>query len=200
MYDFVKLLIFVVLVSCVYGQTGNFVNRQGQTRSQNFGQSHPWEPSYKPSVDYTSHLLENHYNQLAQNQQKGIPPYQPKYSDQYGSGFSNQHQIGPGFTDQRLQQHKIHHQQVAIIPPPMNTYYNGPIGGFGFGGSGFDAPGIGFGVHHAPFYRPNVVSPMFVNYERPTFMDKVGHFVKSDAGKAIGAMAVGTLLAKAVNN
>ncbi|XP_062581914.1 uncharacterized protein LOC134243700 [Saccostrea cucullata] len=198
MYSFLQLLTVVVLVSCAFGQSGNFQNRQGQTVSQNSGQSHPWEPRYKPSVDYASHLLENHYNQLAQNQQQGIPPYQSDYDDQYRPGFSNQHHIGPGFTDQRLQ----HHQQVAIIPPPINTHalFNGPIGGFGFGGSGFDAPGIGFGVHHTPFYRPNVVSPMFVNYERPTFMDKVGQFVKSDAGKAIGAMAVGTLIAKAVNN
>lgn len=172
-----KAVVALALLSCAWGQRHNLA-------SNSFGQVHPWEPSYKPDMDYSTHLLENHYNQLALQQQQGVPPYQPDYSDDYqGRG---------GFTDQRLQHPSLpqHPQHPVMIIPPQNPYhasFNSRIGGFGFGGSGFDAPGIQFGVHHAPFYRPNVVSPIFLQYDQPSLMDKVGKFAKSDTGKAIGA-------------
>ena len=182
MYLYPIGLTVLMLVSRAWGQNGNFGMRQNVV-SNSFGQFHPWEPSYKPEMDYTSNLLENHYKQLAQQQQQGLSPF--------GPGYVDDDHFGPGFTDQRINHPSLPKQpgHVMILPPTSRGHasFNGHIGGFGFGGSGFDAPGIQFGVHHASFYRPNVVSPMFLPYEKPSLMDKVGKFAKSDAGKAIGA-------------
>ena len=40
---------------------------------------------------------------------------------------------------------------------------------------------------YTPFYRPYVVSPVSLPYERPFLMDTVGKFSKIDVGKTIGA-------------
>jgi hypothetical protein len=189
MYGLPSILVFIVSVSCVLGQNGDFGIILGKTNFQDFEESHPWEPKYEPSMDYTSHLSNNNYNQRVQ---QGFLPQQP--------GSLEHNHFGPGFPDQRQQhpQMQQHTQQITIIAPPahVQAFYNSHnggfglsgsrYGGFGFGGSGFDAPGIRFGAHHSPFYGQHI-SPMFVPYEKPTFMDKVGQFAKSDAGKAIGA-------------
>lgn len=91
MYLYPIGLSVLMLVSRAWGQNGNFGMRHNVV-SNSFGQFHPWEPSYKPEMDYTSNLLENHYKQLAQQQQQGLSPFGPGYvdDDHFGPGFPNQ--------------------------------------------------------------------------------------------------------------
>ena len=51
------------------------------------------------------------------------------------------------------------------------------------GGSGSE----GQVLTYTPLYRPYVVSPVYLLYERLFLMDTVGKFSKSDAGNTIGA-------------
>lgn len=194
--------VFVVVLGCLLPKQSLCANYGGNIQPQNaYGstqyQSSQW--SNKANSNYDTHLLENHYNQIYQQQlykgspQNGFTGYGKNYNQQgigQNWGYSGNSYSGTyskpysGYGKQTPFQNP---QDVAVVVPPTYQGNSGWINsGYGTGsgyGFGYDIPQYGYGFQGYPLTPP--ISPYL--FQGPSLMDKATDFIKTDTGKILGS-------------
>ncbi|XP_011414200.3 shematrin-like protein 1 [Magallana gigas] len=217
-------IFLVSVIACLLPKFSLCANYGGNTQSQNgYGstqyQGTQW--SGKTNTDYDTHLLENHYNQLYQQQfYQGNAQQYPQ--SQYQSGFTGYGKTGSqkgvynsGYSGSSYpasygktysgygKQTPYQGQDVAVVVPPSAGFSGNPgwaDSGFGYNaGFGYGLPSAGFGYGNSipqygygPLGSP--ISPYL--FQGPSLMDHAMGFLKTDTGKLVGAAALGTILYK----
>lgn len=218
-------IFLVSVIACLLPKLSLCANYGGNTQPQNgYGstkyQGTQW--SGKTNSNYDTHLLENHYNQLYQQQfyqgndalqypqsqyQGGFTGYGNTGSQKgvYNSGYSGSSypgSYGKSYTGYGKQT-PYQGQDVAVVVPPsagFSSYPGWADSGFGYNaGFGYGSPSAGFGYGTSiPQYGygslGSPISPFL--FQGPSLMDHAMGFLKSDTGKLVGSGKVPKFNAK----
>lgn len=203
-------IFLVSVIACLLPKLSLCANYGGNTQPQNgYGSSQYQGTQWSGK---TNHLLENHYNQLYQQQfyqgnaqqypqsqyQGGFTGYEKTGSQKgfYNSGYSgSSYPASYGKTYSGYgKQTPYQGQDVAVVVPPSTGFSSNPgwaDSGFGYNaGFGYGLPSAGFGYGNSiPQYGygslGSPISPYL--FQGPSLMDHAMGFLKTDTGKLVGA-------------